>query len=613
MNRSRLPLLIALLSLSILLPTQPLHAQKWIEIHSPHFTVATDAGDKRARDVALHFEQMRAVFGQMILKDKVNISVPLEIIAFRTSKEFRQYSPIYQGKPVQLDGFFQKAEDRNYIALDLSGTQKWETVFHEYAHMLLNANYPPTQLWFDEGFAEYYSTINIVRDQVEIGKAPPGHIELLRTSRWIPIPDLFRVRSDSKMYNVGDPRSLFYGESWMVVHYIFDMHKMAEAGSYFDLVENQHVPVEQAIQQAFGMDPKQFERAVRDYSTSPKAVYRSYNLPLSLENMNTYTVKSLSVTDAQAMLADFDLHTVDYQERGIATLESVLKEQPQNAAAQRNLGFAYLYKNDLDRAAEHFGQAAELSSQDPWVHYYSAVLRQRSNDTTPGDLERSKQDLKMAIKLNPQFADAYALLGVAEMQRDEMPAAIGHLTTAVQLSPRNEMYMANLGQCYLFAHKWDEASTILQRLKNSTDPKITEMANKNLEQLETARNSGGVREVRSPTGADNYTAPQWRPKEQPTSTVAKTSAENPERTVPQTGPVQFLKGTLLRVDCSSSPAAKLTIQAGPKTWSMSTSDIQQLVLIGADKFSCDWHNRKVAVNYRTVAAAQGTIVSLELQ
>ena len=294
----------------MLLLTQPLHAQTWIEIHSPHFTVATDAGDKRGRDVALHFEQMRAVFGQMILKDKVNISVPLEIIAFRTSKGFRQYSPIFQGKPVQLDGFFQKAEDHNYIALDLSGTQKWETVFHEYAHMLLNANYPPTQLWFDEGFAEYYSTITIVRDQVEIGKAPPGHIELLRTSRWIPIPDLFRVRSDSKMYNVGDPRSLFYGESWMVVHYIFDMHKMAEAGKYFDLVENQHVPVEQAIQQAFGMDAKQFERVVRDYSTSPKAVYRGYNLPLSLENMNTYTVKSLSATDAQAMLADFDLHTV---------------------------------------------------------------------------------------------------------------------------------------------------------------------------------------------------------------------------------------------------------------------------------------------------------------
>ena len=44
---------------------------KWIEVHSAHFSVITDAGDKRGREVALRMEQMRAVFGQLILKDKL--------------------------------------------------------------------------------------------------------------------------------------------------------------------------------------------------------------------------------------------------------------------------------------------------------------------------------------------------------------------------------------------------------------------------------------------------------------------------------------------------------------------------------------------------------------
>lgn len=64
-------------------------AEKWVEVRSPHFVVTTDAGEKRGREVALRFEQMRAIFGQLMLKDKVNIPVPLQIIALRNNKELK--------------------------------------------------------------------------------------------------------------------------------------------------------------------------------------------------------------------------------------------------------------------------------------------------------------------------------------------------------------------------------------------------------------------------------------------------------------------------------------------------------------------------------------------
>src|SRR6185437_12108590 len=34
----------------------------WVEVTSPHFSVVTDAGEKRGREVAIRFEQMRAVY-----------------------------------------------------------------------------------------------------------------------------------------------------------------------------------------------------------------------------------------------------------------------------------------------------------------------------------------------------------------------------------------------------------------------------------------------------------------------------------------------------------------------------------------------------------------------
>ena len=76
---------------------------QWVEIHSPHFSVVTDAGERRGRDAAARFEQMRAVFGTLMVNAKVNTPVPLQIIAFRNSKELRQFAPIWQGKATQTE------------------------------------------------------------------------------------------------------------------------------------------------------------------------------------------------------------------------------------------------------------------------------------------------------------------------------------------------------------------------------------------------------------------------------------------------------------------------------------------------------------------------------
>jgi hypothetical protein len=52
---------------------------RWVEVRSPNFSVVTDAGEKRGREVAMHFEQMRAVFGALMTKAKVNLPTPLQI------------------------------------------------------------------------------------------------------------------------------------------------------------------------------------------------------------------------------------------------------------------------------------------------------------------------------------------------------------------------------------------------------------------------------------------------------------------------------------------------------------------------------------------------------
>jgi len=257
-------LLLALLGL---VPPALAGEPEWVEVRSPHFSVVTDAGEKRGREVALRFEQMRAVFGALLTKAKVTIPVPLQIVAFRSTKEMRQFVPLWKGKPTQVAGLFEGNEDRTFIMLDMSTEDPWQVVFHEYAHQLLNGNTSAqVQPWFDEGFAEFFSTIKVNGKEADVGLVSNNDFLVLQQTGMMKIADLFRVRQNSSVYNEsGDHRSVFYAESWLVVHYIYDKQWVPKLGPYFDLALDRGMPVEEAIQQAFGLSAADLDKALRQY------------------------------------------------------------------------------------------------------------------------------------------------------------------------------------------------------------------------------------------------------------------------------------------------------------------------------------------------------------
>src|SRR5256885_14812410 len=90
----------ALISLLVMfLPVRPAAAKdepKWNEVHTAHFNVLTDAGEKRGREVALRMEQMRTLFGQLLLRDKLKMSLPITVIALKSDKYFGFIAPTKQ-------------------------------------------------------------------------------------------------------------------------------------------------------------------------------------------------------------------------------------------------------------------------------------------------------------------------------------------------------------------------------------------------------------------------------------------------------------------------------------------------------------------------------------
>ena len=630
----------------------------WIRVSSSHFSVLTDAGEKRGREVILRFEQMRAVFAQLLMKTRVRMPEPLEIIAVKSDKEYVQLAPFVHNQPISAPGFFLAGDDRNYIVLDLFADDSWRAISHQFAHLLLNYNYPPTPGWFDEGFAEYFSSLRLENKQAQMGSDPELNLSwredlignqtevrnppksltaLLSAPVWLTIPDLFTMRHDTANYQEGSHNTLFYAESWIVMHYLLNKNKLSETGTYFGLAQNQKMPVEQAIQQAYGMSSSQLEQAVKDYFRSLAPLFQAEDAANRPGTTNASgeiyqfsvvgpeeigaSVQPVSEADAQAFLAEAALRLPEHREQAVKELQSIIGQPKlENAVAHRALAWDHMEKKEFDQATEELDKATELDDRDPWLHYYKALVKYRQREGTGESfrgLANMIQDLRAVLDWDPDFAEAYNLLAMARLEGGGIRSAMEAMKTATQLSPRNQTYPLNMARVYMAAKQWDDAAALLENLKTSQNPQVAQAAKKNLENLPTLKKYGVLPQTEVASVPPKPPDEPKHSKQETADTGEEPSSEHelrgPAASQIDKRKVQFLKGKLVSVDCAQEPIAVLTVVAGKKTLKLRSEDYKSITLIGTDEFSCDWKDRSVAINYRAGGKADGDLVSLEIQ
>jgi tetratricopeptide (TPR) repeat protein len=673
-------LLPALLLGVLLSNCAPAAAQSaWREIHSTHYTVITDAGEKKGTEVALRFEQMRSVFATLLMKDRLNEPVPLTIVAFKNDKSYYQSAPLRQGQPIDVPGFFLPGEDQNFIVLNLFEEESWRAVAHDFAHLLVNYNYPPVAGWFDEGLAEYFSSIRLDDKKYEIGGDPELHsvftkdhlqnqqeartppkslTELLSGQVWLALPDLLTTKHDTSTYTEGTHHTLFYAQSWMVMHYLIHEKKLPQTGNYFDLTENQHVPVEVAIERAYGVSAARFDQEVKNYfhsltplfaaldasrqSGSQTSAPQVYQFPeIVVLDTRVIPANVFRENDARAITAEVKIRIPERRDAGLQELQTLAttpepappklfrdKEKSQddkknpllvtavgNEIAHRVLAWDHIQRKEFDAAAEELATAAALNQNDMWIRYYLPVMRYRMAQSKHIDiigLPNMIQDLRAVLEWYPEFASAYDLLATAHMKGGGPVAAMQAERAAIQLSPRNQQYVYNMAEIYIADKKWEAAVTLLNRLKASSNPQIAAAAG---ERLGTIPNEKKYGISAAALAAAQKPVTQPSPFDVLEQDAAKRAAAEKAKSAgtADTRPAKFLQGRLVGVDCSQSPAAVLTVTSGGVVLKLRTADYKSLLLIGADAFSCAWNDRAVSVNYKPGGMSDGDLVSVEVR
>ncbi len=638
---------------------------KWIEAHTSHFSILTDAGDKRGREVALRMEQMRAVFGQLLMKDKLKMPVPITVIALKGDKQYGQLAP---AKQAMAGGFYVPGYDRVYIVLNLFEAEPWRAIAHPLGHYFLNYNYPPTQGWFDEGMAEYFGAVQIGKE-VNIGgdpelapewhedifedemvrdpKVPQSLTQLLSSPVWLSMVDLFTMKHDGSGVKEGTHNTLYYAQSWMVVHYLINKKKMPEVGTYFDLVLNQKVPVDKAMVQAFDLTPAQMEEAVKAYFNSlsglgialdqakkpvidPADIQQPDHFPIPLDGDELgVAVSSVPEEEAKAAIGDVMARVPEHRDQALRDLQQLTTDPKDNEPAHRGLARDHLQQKLFDKATDELDKAADLNARDPWIWYYRSVLKYRKAQATRQDMQgiaNMMQDLRAVMDWYPELADAYNMLGMARVEGGGVNSALEAQKQAIALAPRNVEYQFNLGQIYVAGKKWDQARDVFTRLKGGTDRQASAAAKKQLEDLDTLQKYG-IRpehpgEAAAPAGAASTPAAVANGAPKPATGKTESASEDdeddasPPKPAPaapgSTGPVQFMRGKIVSSDCSKPPEAFVTFISGMTTYTWHVSDYKSLLVIGEDQFSCDWKNRPVSVNYRATGKQKGEVVSIEV-
>src|ERR1041385_5913325 len=408
------------------------------------------------------------------------------------------------------------------------------------------------------------------------------------------IADLFRVQQHSSTYNEsGNRRNVFYVESGMVVHYLYDNQLIPKLTPYFSLKFEKGLPVEEAIEKGFGMSAAEFDKMLRKYVSSGQYRYYAMPAPAGVPSKD-YEMRPVSSGGSAAVIADIHLHSPDYRQQAEGEFREILNSDPNNAAALRGLGYANLQKGNMDAAGDFFKRAAQNDSTDPRVHYYSALLLNRSSSfNRPDEVKDMLRELDTAISLDPSFADAYTIRAFARIRAGEKSAGLADAEKAVLLSPRNPSYRINLAQMYLNNERVSDAVAVLQALQKSNDP---ELAGRASSMLEEARR--------------HQAAMQAALAQREAAKVEKDAAAGtPAVSAAMAVPVKFIKGSIRSVDCSSLPSATLTVASGEKIWKMTVGDSNHVLLIGADGFSCEWKNQKVGLNYRETGDGAGSVVS----
>jgi Flp pilus assembly protein TadD len=596
--------------------------QGWVEVRSAHFVVSTNAGEKDGRRLAGQFEQIRTLFHSAFGNLRVDPAQSILILAAKNENTMKMLLPEdWEVKGhVHPAGLYQQGEDKHYVILQLdsAGANPFHALYHEYTHALLHLNFTGLPLWLDEGLAEFYGNSQLGEKESRIGTIDETHLYILGQNKLLPIETLLNVEQGSPHYNEANRASVFYAESWALVHYLMtdpEAQKRQLLKNFLAAWDKSGNQIE-AAQQAFG-DLKAFGKVIEGYSRQTAFRVALFKNQQQAADKN-YAVRSLTPGEVLALRGDCAAHR-QMLEQARPLVEQAVQAEPNLAIGHEALGY-YLYrKEDQSGADKEMKKAMELGSTSFVPPYYHGMLLLRGGLGRAEAAQEAIKNFQKATAINARFAPAYEGLAQAyslspETQKQAVEAGI----QAAKLDPTTHAYVINLVYLLLNNDRVADAQQLAQRLVEkaaSREEKRTaqDLVNriKEREQWVQERKSQIEAAANVTTKAAVVSAP-----------ATSEPATSPSTPVPRDlSTLMAVDGAVRAIDCSHKPAVTVTLSVGSPPLIFHAADFAKVGVTGKGNDvpgldSCEkWKGRRVRIWFHVVKGKEymGEITDLAFQ
>lgn len=447
-GRPRWPAAVVVVVTALAWPSLPMRAaapapRPWVEVTSPHFTVISDAGEKRAARAAWQFEQVRAVLGRLWPWARLATGKPVVIFAARDENTMKALAPAFWEVKggIRPAGVFVTGPDRHYVAVrtdieepDSVQANPYYASYWSYVFITLQASFGrELPMWLGRGLSDLFAN-TIVRDKdIQVGRVIPWYLKELRDQGRLRLQAVLGADYQSRQATREDEARAFDASAWVLVHYLGfgeSGANLPKLNQFLELV-SKGSDVNAALVDVYGPLDR-LDGTLQNYIDRTMYTYKLIGLDVHV-SADGFTARPLAAAEAAASRGMFLAVSRRPAEARRLTQEAA-QAAPGLPVSFDVDGMVADLDGQRDAALAAYAKACELGSTNFYSYFRHAQLLWKPT-LDRSSLEEMAKLLGTSVKLNPSWAPGYSFLAEVQTDLGEADTALGMARRAIALEP----------------------------------------------------------------------------------------------------------------------------------------------------------------------------------
>lgn len=409
--------------------TAGLENDDWHEIRSENFQIFTNAKPRRVKPLAEDLEYFRSAALLLLSKDPADSYIPFKIFVLESRNDFKDIYP-----EDWVIGAFNASMRGHFALVDLSNRTfdhrgrrikgAPSILKHEYVHFLLRqrstVDYP---FWYEEGFAEYLSTLEYDDKVIRLGfPVADRHFSLAGENFGSLESLLVSTRSDAKL-----DMNRLYAQSWLLVHHLNTEPALSGKVIEYLTAYNETGTSLATFREVFDLDLDDLRRELERKWKKGKYQYRNLELrePLPAPTVTSRPLSKIEgLTELAGVMQIFD--EGDPNDEIAKLYTEILTIDPDHPTALARMAEIEMKAGRMEAAHVLLSQAGKETPSAPlqimWGDYLltRAVAEAPRHGLIPAEtLMEIRQHYLQALRADPHSPEAFYSFGLSYLGSGE--------------------------------------------------------------------------------------------------------------------------------------------------------------------------------------------------